>query len=70
MMPAKRQSEQITEVLTWPGVVDSARQLGISINRCYHLVWTGKLSTQKIAGSWRVSPAAIEERLAKKAAQK
>jgi len=65
-MPMNR-SEQLTEVLQWPGVVDAARQLGISLNRAYTLVWTNKLLAQKIAGQWRVSPNAIEERLARKA---
>jgi hypothetical protein len=56
-MPTKR--EELTEVLEWPGVVEAARQIGISINRTYHLVWTNKIAAQKIAGHWRVSPEAI-----------
>lgn len=59
-MPTKRE-EQLTEVLEWPGVVEAARLIGISINRTYHLVWTNKIVAQKIAGQWRVSPKAIAE---------
>ena len=65
-----KRSTELTEVLEWPGVTETARKLGISINRTYHLVWTGKLPAQQIAGQWRISPEAIGERLAKKAAQK
>jgi hypothetical protein len=60
---------ELTEVLQWPSVTETARRLGISINRTYHLVWTGKLPAQQIAGQWRVSPEAINSRLAMKAAQ-
>ena len=61
-----KRAAALTEVLEWPGVVETSRRLGISINRTYHLVWTGKLPAQQIAGQWRVSPDAIEERLATK----
>lgn len=64
-----RNTQQILEVLDWPGVNESARRLGISINRTYHLVWSGKLPAQQIAGQWRISPDAIAARLAAKAAQ-
>jgi hypothetical protein len=64
-----KRAAALTEVLEWPGVTQAARQLGISINRTYHLVWTGKLAAQQIAGQWRVSPEAINSRLALKAAQ-
>lgn len=61
-----RNTQQILEVLDWPGVNESARRLGISINRTYHLVWSGKLPAQQIAGQWRISPDAITARLALK----
>ncbi len=65
----EKRAAALTEILEWPGVVETAKRLGISINRTYHLVWSGKLSAQQIAGQWRVSPDAIEARLARKAAQ-
>jgi hypothetical protein len=62
--------EQLTEVLEWPGVVEAAREIDISINRAYHLVWTGKLLAQKISGQWHVSPSSIAAYAERRAARK
>jgi len=67
-MTTKRTAE-LAEVLAWPGVSQAARQLGISINRTYHLIWVGKLTAQQIAGQWRISPDAINSRLQMKEAR-
>jgi excisionase family DNA binding protein len=66
---ATKRAMALTEVLEWPGVAETARRLGISLNRTYALIWTGKLPAQQIAGQWRISPEAIEQRLARKAQQ-
>jgi hypothetical protein len=68
-MKSSNRTPALIEILEWPGVVETARRLGISINRTYHLVWSGKLPAQQIAGQWRISPEAINSRLAMKAAQ-
>lgn len=54
------ETAKLAEIVSWPGVHDMCRQLGISINRGYVLVWSGRLAAQKIGGQWRVSPKAIE----------
>ncbi len=54
------ESPKLTEIITWPGVHQMCRELGISINRGYVLVWSGRVAAQKIGGQWRVSPRAIE----------
>lgn len=55
------ESIRLNDVVAWPGVGEMCRYLGISLNRGYSLVWSGRLAAQKIGGQWRVSPKAIEK---------
>jgi hypothetical protein len=57
---AKR-SEQLSEILDWPSVLDMCRQLGCSVTYGYGLIWRGKIAAQKIGNVWRVSPQGIRE---------
>jgi len=51
---------KLAEIVAWPSVNQMCRELGISLNRAYALVWSGRVAAQKIGGQWRVSPRAIE----------
>jgi excisionase family DNA binding protein len=43
--------------------VEAARRLGVGLDYTYSLLWTGKLLGRKDGNQWRVSVAAVEERL-------
>lgn len=46
---------------------ETCRRLGVSLDYCYRLFYAGKLPARKVEdGTWRVSKAAVEERLAKR----
>jgi len=64
------ETAKLTEIVTWPGINEMCRQLGISLNRGYSLVWCGRLAAQKIGGQWRVSPRAIEKYSAEREARR
>jgi hypothetical protein len=46
--------------------IDSARRLGIDLNRLYVLLRLGRLDGRKVNGEWRVRGDAVEERLRKR----
>jgi hypothetical protein len=46
--------------------IDSARRLGIDLNRLYVLLRLGRLDGRKVNGEWRVRGGAVEERLRKR----
>jgi excisionase family DNA binding protein len=48
-------------------VVESARKLGVGLDRAYDLIWAGKLAARKVEGRWAVSREAVEERLRRRA---
>lgn len=54
------ETAKLAEVVGWPSVIEMCRELKISTNRGYVLVWTGRVAAQKIGGQWRVSPQAIK----------
>jgi excisionase family DNA binding protein len=64
------ENAKLTEVVAWPGVNEMCRFLQISLNRGYALLWSGRVSAQKLGGEWRISPSAIaryaEERKARR----
>lgn len=43
-------------------VAEVARELGISLQYAYSLVYSGKLPAQRLAGRWRISSKAVDER--------
>jgi excisionase family DNA binding protein len=51
-------------------VRDAACALGVSLDLVYKLVWSGKLSGQKIDGKWRISGEEVRFRLEKKVGTK
>jgi excisionase family DNA binding protein len=48
-------------------VREAASMLNVSLEQVYKLVWNGRLDGQKIDGKWRISAAAVQSRVAKKA---
>ena len=46
--------------------IDSARRLGIDLNRLYVLLRLGRLDGRKVNGEWRVRGDAVEDRLQKR----
>lgn len=54
------ENAKLAEIVTWPGVQQMCRELGISLNRGYSLLWAGRVAAHKIGGEWRVSPQSIE----------
>jgi len=44
---------------------EAAVRLGYDLDYVYKLIWAGRLSAQKIEGTWRISAAAVEARLAR-----
>jgi len=49
---------------------EASRQLGISIDYLYRLVWSAKLPAHKEADTWRISASAVRERVAKRQAKR
>jgi excisionase family DNA binding protein len=45
------------------GARRAAQILGVNLQFLYQLIWSGKLSGRKVAGTWRIPKAAIETRL-------
>jgi excisionase family DNA binding protein len=43
--------------------IQAARALGVGLDYLYSLLWTGKLKSRKVGNRWRVSAAAVQERL-------
>ena len=48
------------------GVAEASRRLGITMDHLYSLLWAAKLKAHKVDGKWRISVAAIEERLVRR----
>ena len=42
---------------------EAAQILEVNLQFLYQLIWSGKLPGRKVAGTWRISKAAIEARL-------
>ena len=42
---------------------EAAIKLGISMNRVYNLLWSGKLRADQAEGKWYIPESAVEERL-------
>jgi excisionase family DNA binding protein len=55
------ETAKLAEIVTWTGVNEMCRVLQVSLNRGYALLWSGRISAQKIGGQWRISPAAIQQ---------
>ena len=51
-------------------VREAASMLNVSLEQVYKLVWDSRLDGKKIDGKWRISAAAVQSRLAKKAGTK
>jgi excisionase family DNA binding protein len=43
-------------------VSEVARQLGIGLQYAYSLIYAGRLPVQRVAGRWRISAEAVEQR--------
>jgi excisionase family DNA binding protein len=43
--------------------IEAARRLGIGLDYLYSLLWTGKVEAHKVNRQWRVSVAAVDDRL-------
>ncbi len=46
----------------------AAKALGIRLDATYSLIWAAKLPAEKCNGAWRISAAAVTERLRKRTA--
>jgi excisionase family DNA binding protein len=42
--------------------IEAARTLGVGLDYLYSLLWTGKLTGQKVGGRWRIPRSAVEAR--------
>jgi excisionase family DNA binding protein len=43
--------------------IEAARRLRVGLDYLYSLLWTGKVAARKSGNRWRVSVAAVEQRL-------
>ncbi len=50
-------------------VSETARQLGISLDGVYRLLYAGKLAGSKCDGKWRIPVAIVDARLRKRGQQ-
>lgn len=48
------------------GVAEASRRLGITMDHLYSLLWAAKIQARKVDGKWRISVAAVEERLVRR----
>ena len=56
-------SEVVMAKNTEVNAIEAARTLGVGLDYLYSLLWTGKLSGQKVGGRWRIPLSAIEARV-------
>lgn len=47
--------------------VEACRQLGVTLDYLYRLALAQRLPARKVAGTWRISAAAVEERARRRA---
>ena len=50
-------------------VAETSRRLGVSLDYIYRLLYAGQLAGRKLDKTWRISAAAVEERVRRREAQ-
>jgi excisionase family DNA binding protein len=48
---------------------EACRRLGVGLEFVYKLIWSGKLPARKLENTWRISSAAVEERVKQREAR-